>query len=59
MKMLSRPGLLDLAIEFVIFFPLTAFALWPARQAFRRRRTTKETLVAGAAPALAANSAQR
>jgi inner membrane protein len=34
--MLSRPGLLDLCIEFVVFFPLTAFALWPSRPALLR-----------------------
>jgi inner membrane protein len=66
LKMLSRPGLLDLAIEFLIFFPLTAFALWPARQAFRRRRTATETativvetataLATEVAPALAARA---
>jgi len=27
----SRPGLLDLALEFVFFLPLTAAALWPIR----------------------------
>ncbi|HVU50859.1 MAG TPA: metal-dependent hydrolase [Polyangia bacterium] len=31
LKMLSRPGLLDLAVEFAVFFPLTAFALWRGR----------------------------
>jgi inner membrane protein len=30
LKLLSRPGLFDLAVEFAIFFPLTAYALWPA-----------------------------
>jgi inner membrane protein len=32
LKLLSRPGLLDLALEFVVFFPITAFALWPVRR---------------------------
>jgi inner membrane protein len=40
MKMLSRPGLLDLAVEFVVFFPLTAFALWPGRPRLLRRKAT-------------------
>lgn len=33
LKLLSRPGLLDLALEFAVFFPMTAFALWPQRPA--------------------------
>jgi inner membrane protein len=32
LKMLSRPGLLDFAVEFAVFFPLTAFALWRGRR---------------------------
>jgi inner membrane protein len=35
LKLFTRPGLVDLAIEFVIFFPLTAFALWAPRRARR------------------------
>jgi inner membrane protein len=31
-KLLSRHGLFDVALEFLVFLPLTAFALWPARQ---------------------------
>jgi inner membrane protein len=31
-EMLSRPGMTDLALEFLVFFPLTAFALWPERR---------------------------
>jgi inner membrane protein len=41
LKMLSRPGLLDLAVEFVIFFPLTAFALWRGRPARVRERAVR------------------
>ncbi|HEY2731175.1 MAG TPA: metal-dependent hydrolase [Polyangia bacterium] len=40
MKMLSSAGLLDLAVEFAVFFPLTAFALWPGRRKLLRRRAT-------------------
>lgn len=40
MKMLSSAGLLDLAVEFAVFFPLTAFALWPSRRTLLRRRAT-------------------
>jgi inner membrane protein len=58
MKMLSRPGLLDLAVEFVVFFPLTAFALWPGRPPLLRRRATAPPAVA-AAPALATETARR
>jgi inner membrane protein len=59
MKMLSRPGLLDLAIEFAVFFPLTAFALWPARPALLRRRARKVTPVRAPARALATEPARR
>jgi inner membrane protein len=58
LKMLSRPGLFDLAVEFVIFFPLTAFALWPACAALRRRRAAKEPALAPAAPPIAATAAR-
>jgi inner membrane protein len=51
LKMLSRHGLIDLAIEFVVFFPLTAFALWPARGALRERRPAEAVATANAAPA--------
>jgi inner membrane protein len=47
-KMLSRPGLLDLAIEFVVFFPLTAFALWRRRRPARRRQPSSATALAAA-----------
>jgi inner membrane protein len=49
LKMLSRHGLFDLAIEFVVFFPLTAFALWPARGALRGRRPAEAVLATSAA----------
>jgi len=39
LKMLSGAGLVDLAVEFAVFFPLTAFALWPSRPARFRPRT--------------------
>ena len=58
MSMLSWHGLLDLAIEFVVFFPLTAFALWPARPALLRRKTPLPNPRV-AAPALAPDPAQR
>jgi inner membrane protein len=35
--MLSYPGLFNLCVEFVVFFPLTAFALWPLRPGILRR----------------------
>jgi inner membrane protein len=58
LQMFSRPGLLDLAIEFVVFFPLTAFALWPAGRILRSRRAAAPPVVqAAAAPPLAANAA--
>jgi len=59
MQMLSRPGLVDLAIEFVVFFPLTAFALWPIRQARRRRRATPVAGSAAAPRPLATDAAPR
>jgi inner membrane protein len=31
LKFLSRHGLVDLALEFLVFLPATMFALWPAR----------------------------
>jgi inner membrane protein len=48
---LSLRGLFDVALEFVLFFPLTAFALWPRPEAAAHR-----VVVAGptAAPARAA-----
>jgi inner membrane protein len=51
-KMLSRPGLLDLAVEFVVFFPLTAFALWRGRPALLRPRARPQAppMSASAAP---------
>jgi inner membrane protein len=33
LKLLSRPGFIDLALEFAVFFPVTAYALWPQRSA--------------------------
>src|SRR5215471_2583314 len=38
-RLLSRPGLVDLALEFTLFLPLTAAALWPARP-YRPRLVT-------------------
>jgi inner membrane protein len=58
MKMLSRPGLLDLAVEFVVFFPLTAFAMWPTRPPRPRRRLPAGVPVR-AAPSLAAGAVRR
>jgi inner membrane protein len=29
LRFLSRRGLMDVALEFLVFFPFTAFALWP------------------------------
>ncbi len=54
-KILSRPGLLEFAVEFAIFFPLTAFALWrrPARSLRPRGAPS-----ARAAPALATEPAR-
>jgi inner membrane protein len=49
MRMLSRPGLVDLAVEFAVFFPLTAFALWPSRPALLRRKTPLANPRVGAA----------
>jgi inner membrane protein len=51
--MLSRPGLADLAIEFVVFFPLTAFALWGRRAPRPRRKTPAAGVPVRAAPSLA------
>jgi inner membrane protein len=53
LKMLSRPGLLDLAVEFIIFFPLTAYALWRGRPALPRVHTAPSH-----APSAAALGAQ-
>src|SRR5450432_1194247 len=60
-QMLSRPGLLDLAVEFVVFFPLTAFALWPGRRALLRRKTPSVAAPPVQAPlrALATEPARR
>jgi membrane-bound metal-dependent hydrolase YbcI (DUF457 family) len=60
MKMLSRPGLLELAVEFVVFFPLTAFAIWPSRPRPRgRRKTPAAGVPVRAAPSLAASAVRR
>jgi inner membrane protein len=40
MKLLSRPGVMELVIEFALFLPMTIFAFWPqltGRRAGRRR----------------------
>jgi inner membrane protein len=60
MQMLSRPGLLDLAVEFVVFFPLTAFALW-GRPALLRRKAPSVAAPPTPAPlrALATEHARR
>jgi inner membrane protein len=34
LQMISRHGLLDVCIELLVFFPMTAWALWPQRPAF-------------------------
>jgi inner membrane protein len=57
LKMLSRPGLLDLAVEFVVFFPLTAFALWRRRPA--RRRRSAAAALAARPPALSTEVGRR
>jgi inner membrane protein len=59
LSMLSRHGLLDLAVEFVVFFPLTAFALWPGRPALLRRKTPRLEPRVDASRALAPDHAQR
>jgi inner membrane protein len=38
-QMLSRHGLLDVCIELLVFFPMTAYALWPSRPALLRSRS--------------------
>jgi inner membrane protein len=57
LKLLSRPGLLEFAVEFAVFFPLTAFALWRGRPALLRTRPTPAR--PKAAPALATEIARR
>jgi inner membrane protein len=59
LEMLSRPGLVDLAIELVVFFPLTAFALWPARPRRAKRRASPVGVPVRAAPSLAADASRR
>jgi len=59
LKMLSRPGLVDLAIEFVVFFPLTAFALWRGRPPPIRSPAAQAPPPAPRAPALAAETVRR
>jgi inner membrane protein len=59
LKMLSRPGLLDLAVEFTVFFPLTAFALWPSRPALLRRKVEREAPRLNPAPRLATEPERR
>jgi inner membrane protein len=60
LEMLSRPGLLDLCIEFVVFFPLTAFALWPGRPPLWRRTARAPAVAPPArAPALAPQPVRR
>jgi inner membrane protein len=53
LKMLSRPGLFDLAVEFAVFFPLTAFALWRGRPALLRTGTTRAPARPESSPSLA------
>ena len=57
--MLSRPGLLDFAVEFVVFFPLTAFAMWPSRLPRAKRPTPAAGVPVRAAPSLAASAVRR
>ena len=57
-KMLSRHGLLDLAVEFVVFFPLTAFALWRRRPA-RRPRPSAAAALAARPPKLSTDLGRR
>jgi inner membrane protein len=59
LKMLSRAGLLDLAVEFVVFFPLTVFALWRGRPAPARPRALADGALPPATPALATEIARR
>ena len=59
MKMLSRAGLLDLAVEFAVFFPLTAFALWPGRRTLLRRRAPRAPPLGRKRSALATEPARR
>jgi inner membrane protein len=59
LKMFSRPGMLDLAVEFAVFFPLTAFALWPSRPAILRRRSEKAAAPLVPAPRLTTEPARR
>jgi inner membrane protein len=55
-SMLSRAGLIDFVVEFAIFFPLTAFALWRGRPAILRRLAARAR---GATPALASELGRR
>jgi len=60
LKILSRPGLLEFAVEFAIFFPLTAFALWRRRPALLgARATAAPARRPDAAPTLATEIARR
>jgi inner membrane protein len=56
LRMLSRPGLFDLAVEFVVFLPLTVFSLWGVRGPRPRRRTPATGMRVRAAPSLAAGA---
>src|SRR5262249_27665646 len=51
--MISRSGVVDLILEFAVFFPITAFALWPQRSA-----PPKLVVIDGAASALVRPAAQ-
>lgn len=57
LKMLSRPGLLDLVTEFVVFLPLTVLALWRGRWLSKRARPAGAPLPRG--PSLAPETARR
>jgi inner membrane protein len=55
-KLFSQAGLIELAVELVIFSPLTAYALWPqirdrVRRSSWRRRPPDLRLIEGAADA--------
>jgi inner membrane protein len=54
LRMLSRPGLFDLAVELVVFLPLMVFSLWGVHLPRPRRGTSATGLSVRAAPSLAA-----
>lgn len=57
MRLLSRYGVAEVAIEFGLFMPITLYALWPRIVARLRREPPQLRVIAGAVPPAASATA--